>query len=232
MIYLNSYLHRWPFFPNLKLDTEIRSLYENINCKWSNFLIKNFTLFFLFVQVSALSASSIFRLRPFVWVRSPTPTIPTSLSVSVGVALSKFSLTKSSSRMRFARLRMTKRLFSSFWIQFGMPYLPFSQSGSLSVSDKSTYISAHSDPNVNTSTYRYVNSCHKYYQIFTHHFLEILAHLQSWFPRFACINLVSLHADCHPSPHARVDSDSRTLKVRVKSICPRKLSNHWSCRFS
>ena len=137
--------------------------------KQSSHQPKELTLFFLLFQVSALSPSAISPLR------SPAPMIPTSLSVSTRVVLSNFLLTKSPSHLRFAHLRITKRLLS-FLISFGMPYLLFFHSESLSIFNKSSQISSHLDPNVNILSNWYVKTCHKNYYIFTYHLYEILGY--------------------------------------------------------
>ena len=97
-----------------------------------------------------------------------------------------------------------------------MPYLLFFHSESLSISNKSSQISSHSDPNVNILSNRYVNPCHKKYYTFTYHLYEILG-----YPKFACMNLVSRYADCHSSRSAQVDFDIRIVYVPVESCINR-----------
>ena len=166
-------------------------------------------LFFL-VQVSAFSLSDLLRLWLFVQVRSPALPLSTmmltSLLMSLTVVPSTLSpsfLTKSLSWLWLARLRMTTRprqlLVHSIWLT-----LPCSHSGSGSVAV--SLIS--SLPNINISSHRCVKSCHRNHLTFTYQFLEILGFLCFNFLWFACINLVSLHMDCHSSLNAQVDFDS------------------------
>ena len=179
-------------------------LYKNANCKWSwsKHSHPKLTLLFLLVQVTAFSLSDILCLWPFSLVWSPAPHLSTmmltSLSVSVRLVPSTFSpvfLTKFLNWLQLARLRMTKRLLQLVHSTLLCSHL---RSGSVAEISWSSLL------NVKVSSYRHVKFHHRNYKNFTYHFL----YLQSCLPWFVCLDLVSFHAECHPSQNAQVDSDS------------------------